>query len=282
MKLRHYVTLFDHNYLAKGLSLYSSLQKHSSKDFRLWVLPMDDETRWYLEGHLNVLSNMWLMDNGSVSQEFVQKTSGYTWPQKCWAMASEVTKSVMDNIHDVDDEVTYLDSDLYFFEDPEIAHQEIAGRHVAIVPHRFPAHDYERLRPSGLFNVSWVTFKTTTTAREILKWWNQQVMQRCDASTCGDQKYLDAWPGALGQDLCVFEHLGIGTGPWNAYTYDIQNGPKVNGQPLVFYHYHETKRLTNDIYTMTYYPTTVQQREYIYAPYLRALRYMQYHIDKEL
>ena len=35
------------------------------------------------------------------------------------------------------DELAYLDSDLFFFDDPKIVFEEIGGRSIAIVPHRF-------------------------------------------------------------------------------------------------------------------------------------------------
>lgn len=277
--MRHYCTLFDKNYLAKGMSLYQSLQMHSKEPFTLWVLPLDSETQYFIEDHENVLTKLRMVPWTHLDSEIRELQSNRSWSQFCWTLASHLTRMVMEI---TDAPVTYLDSDLYFYADPEIAHEEIANKQVGIVPHRFPPHDADRLRPAGLYNVSWVTFKTSETARVLLDWWCAQVKAKCDASTCGDQKYLDAWPGALGSDLHIFENIGIGPGPWNAYTYDIQPGPKLNGQQLVFYHFHELQRINGNDYKLTGYPVTDNQKKYVYEPYLRSLRYMQYHIDKEL
>ena len=44
----HYCTLFDKNYLYKGIAMYSSLQRVSDS-FHLWVLAMDSETYTHLK-----------------------------------------------------------------------------------------------------------------------------------------------------------------------------------------------------------------------------------------
>ncbi len=63
----------------------------------------------------------------------------------------------------------------------------------------------------------------------------------------GDQKYLDEWPARY-SSLCVLQHLGAGLAPWNYPNYTIEsagvegtgNGPVlVDGQALIFYHFHQ-------------------------------------------
>jgi len=277
--MRHYCTLFDIHYLTKGLSLYASLQKQSSEDFRLWVLPMSDMARNYLSNHANALPKMVILDSAAFPHETWQLKYTRTWGQFCWTMASHLTRFVMEAVRPDDASVTYLDSDLYFFADPEIAHAEIQGRIVAVVPHRFPLHDYDRLRPAGLYNVSWVTFTQHPKSKAVLDRWCKQVADQCDERTCGDQKYLDEWPTLLGEGLCEFENIGIGPGPWNAYTYNVQPGPTFNGQAVVFYHFHELQRIKGDEYKLTGYPVPPDLKKHIYDPYLRCLKYMQYHID---
>ena len=165
-------------------------------------------------------------------------------------------------------EVTYLDSDLFFYQDPELVFQEIGDKSVAIVSHNFPEHDFARLSKNGLYNVSWVTFREDTLAREILAQWASDCLKNCSIESAGDQKYLDIWPERLGEKLYILNGKRYGAGPWNAYTYDVQQiagAPEFDHDSLVFFHFHEHWR--GNTHIRTGYPLTERLIEYVYKPY---------------
>ncbi len=277
--MRNYVTLFDRNYLAKGLALYQSLQAQSSEDFRLYIVPLDDFTRKYLEYQRDkfVIPKAVILDWNFLLGSIPEKPKPYNF----FLLASEVTLTLMKMLRQP---ISYVDSDIYFFSDPKAIFDEIGNKDVAIVPHRFPPHDFARLSPNGLYNVSFVYFNNTNAGITTLVWWNESCRAKCDAESCGDQLYLNEFPGMLGNKLCVLSNIGIGAGPWNTYTYDVQEGPTLNGTPLVFYHYHEFKRdasLPIRKYTLTGYPTTENQQDLIYQPYIEIIDYCHKHIDKK-
>lgn len=274
--MRNYITLFDRNYLAKGLALYQSLERHSIEDFVLHILPLDAFTRKYLTYQISkgILSKIKVLDWNFLPKDIPEKPIPYNF----FLLASEVTLALMKELRKP---ITYLDADIYFFQDPNVIHDTIGRREVAVIPHRFPAHDYHRLSPNGLYNVSWVYFSNTKAAIDTLQWWNNACREKCDAESCGDQKYLNDFPDRLGDRLCILEDIGIGAGPWNTYTYDINDGPTINGHPLIFYHYHEFKQLKDDKFILTGYPVTGSQNLYIYDPYVEVIRYCQTHIDKK-
>ncbi len=264
---RDYVTLFDKNYLPFGITMYESLQTHSSRPFTLHVVAMDRETEKFLQenyphGNIRTYYYKDVLATMGVDPDTIKDR---TWAQTCWTMASASLYAMLWD----KDEVTYLDADLYFFADPERAFEEMGDAEVAIVPHNFPAHDYERLRPSGLFNVSWVTARHDGGFVLIGEWF-KDVLNKCDAESCGDQKYLDEWPDALGGQLHIFKSKGMGAGPWNAYTYDLwrdcaEGYVRVGSDDrLVFYHFHEFRRKGME---RTGYPVSPEQAKLIYEPY---------------
>jgi len=266
--MRHYCTLFDSKYLPQGLALYDSLVKHSSEAFTLCVLAMDTETLRTLQS-LN-FQNVLPMDGRSF---LLNQRIDRTWQEFCWTCASNLAEDVMDWADkDVDDpwyleHLTYIDADCYFFSDPKVIFDEIGDRSIAVIPHRL-IPSKKHLEVNGQFNVSWVTFKNNDVGRECLSTWAAQCRERCSAKIgCGDQKYLDEFPVKYGDELCVIENIGAGLAPWNLAHYTLTEGPKVDGNDVVFYHYHEYlhgQRLTN-------YELRDEDVKYIYAPYFAAV-----------
>ena len=45
----NFVTLFDKNYMSRGIVLYNSLKEHCKQDFTFYVLAMDEVTEKYLK-----------------------------------------------------------------------------------------------------------------------------------------------------------------------------------------------------------------------------------------
>ena len=278
--MRHYVTLFDKNYLTKGVSLYQSLIRHSSEDFRLWVLALDGHVGMYLR-HLiknNVLTKMEVVDLARMPDEVYQQKRARPWNYFCFGLAPEFLMYMM---HDLNQPVTYLDADTYFFQDPKLVFDEMGDREVGIVDHNFPRHDYDRLIVNGKFNVSLVSFTTSPLSRQLLKAWRDGVRKKCDKESCGDQLFLDQFPNIMGDRLHIFDGIRIGAAPWNVYTYKTEPGPKVQNNDLIYYHYHEFKDTGNGNYYYTGYPLTFDNIEYIYKPYLECYKRVQVHIDKK-
>jgi hypothetical protein len=199
------------------------------------------------------------------------------WNYFCFGLAPELLMHMM---FDLNTQVTYLDADTYFFQDPKLVFDEMGEREVAIVDHNFPAHDYNRLIVNGKFNVSLVSFKPTNLGRQLLKAWRDGVRKQCDKASCGDQLFLDQFPAIMGDKLHIFDGIRIGAAPWNVYTYKTEKGPKVQNNNLIYYHYHELKVDGSDIF-LTGYPLTEQNVEFIYMPYLEAYRRVETHINKK-
>lgn len=243
-----FCTLFDSNYLDKGLVLYQSLEEVSS-DFKLYVLPMDEKCAAVLEdmtlNHLQLVSfNRFLQD-----EELEDIKNQRSKAEFCWTCSSHLLDYVIrfckENI------CTYIDSDLYFYADPQVLIDEMQDKDVQIIEHRFP-NTYDGrsyLKHSGRFCVEFNTFKNTPASIELLTWWKEQCRNSCSAHSAkeevfGDQKYLDAFVNHT--NVTIVQHLGAGVAPWNVNQYQLvstqpimvkEKGSKKT-TPLIFYHFH--------------------------------------------
>jgi hypothetical protein len=163
-------------------------------------------------------------------------------------------------------EITYLDSDMCFFADPDEVFREIGDASVAITPHRF-SPGLEESEKCGLFNVGWLTFRRDSEGLACLNLWQRQCLDWCydriENGKYGDQKYLDAWP-ALYPNLRVICHSGVNVAVWNigsARWEKAGSGFLVDSQPLILFHFHGVRALTPEIYDVSWRSYGVQPSE---------------------
>jgi lipopolysaccharide biosynthesis glycosyltransferase len=261
----NYCTLFDRNYLYKGLTLYSSLVKYGG-DFKLWILCLDDLsfdtlTRMSLD-RVELIS---LADFENDRLRAAKKERSLA--EYSWTCTSNLCRYLLKN-KDLA-ELTYLDADLFFFRDPTPLFEEIGNRSIAIVEHRFPAGQSGLEKKVGRFNVGFVYFKNNEVGRAAAFHWADQVLDWCfwrlEDGKYGDQMYLDEWPKLYGNHLCIVKSKLIGSAPWN-----IKEAP--NDTPI-FYHFHAFKILSQNrfIEAAGYFIPRIK-RELFYRPYVRAIK----------
>lgn len=264
--MRHWATLFDKNYLSKGLALHESMLRHCQGDWTLHVLAMDSDTQWLLTEmelpHVNVLPYS--------SFEYALNLKGVrenrTWTEYCWTCASSLVEYLLPW---TGADITYLDSDLMLFADPQVVFDEIGKRSIGITPHRFPpAKKY--MEKNGVYNVGWVTIRNTEAGRKCAATWARQCREWCYAQNLtgkfGDQKYLDTWEADYPGEVCSIAHIGVNAAPWNISNFKVTEGPQLDGVPLVAYHFHEYSSDT----LLTHYALRDSDIEHIYKPYIAA------------
>jgi hypothetical protein len=243
--MRYYCTLFDYNYAHLGLAMCESLQARST-DYHIWILCLDERT--YRALAALKLEHVSLVPISAVEAEDVLIARGNrTWQEYCWTLSAVFTDYLMTTEAHID-LLTYLDSDIYFFSDPEPIFRELASSSILIVPHRFPER-LKHLEFNGKFNVQFVSFRRDEEGLTCLRTWRNQCVEWCyyrvEEHRMGDQKYLDAWP-SLYSNVCILTNFGAGLALWNAEQYKIadeNNRITVDGTPLIFYHFHRFKYL---------------------------------------
>ena len=292
-----FCTLFDVNYLPRGLVLYRSLERHCP-DFRLRVFCMDTETKRILDKlRLPRLSTIGLDELEAHDRELLAVKPTRTQVEYCWTATPAVCAYALDTEPDLE-AITYLDADLMFFRDPEPIWQEFADDSVLIVPHRYAPQWQPHEETSGIYNVEFMTFRRDERGLETLHWWRDRCLEWCyfrvEDGKMGDQKYLDDWPERF-EGVHVLEHPGGGLAPWNVERYELARGNGsvlVDDRELVFYHYHSLRLyrgvtqlravgLFSDAFRYTRgpvpfvwttnYPVEPAERQLVWDPYLEEL-----------
>lgn len=275
----HFCTYFDRNYLCHGLALYHSLRQ-ACPEFRLWVLCMDQETHGILV-HM-ALSNMELIGLGDFERgdnELKEAKKNRTKIEYYFTCTPSLPLFILNNFPEVD-LITYVDADIYFFNNPAPVFKEISNHSIGIVEHRFSAQN-EKNRIHGTYNVGWLSFRRDKNSLDCLDWWRQSCNRWCydhiEGNRFGDQKYMDDWPKRF-KGVVILRNKGANVAPWNIANYKIcvdRNKALIDGQPLIFFHFHGFRRLVWRFYSagMGPYKTRLTRiiRNFIYRPYLESL-----------
>lgn len=244
----HFATLFDINYLSRGLALLDSLTKHSSQSFKLYILALDARVISYFEKHPN--SNVTTISLDEIEKHFpelLKAKNNRSVIEYYFTLSPYLPSYILEKYPDVE-QITTMDADIYFFNDPAIILKKYPLAAVLITPHNFsPALQY--LEVYGKYNVSFQSFKNNDAARLCLQSWRQDCFNWCHDffdeanNRFADQKYLDEWKEKFEQ----VEDIGIpgaGLAPWNIekYNYEFHKDHMlVNHHPLIYYHFHHLR-----------------------------------------
>lgn len=250
-------TLYNSLYLDKGLVLYDSLCE-CANDFKLYVLCMDDKCYEVLtdlkqEHHIPVR----LSDFETGDEALLKAKGNRSMGEYCWTCSSSFIRYVLK--HYEEDSCTYIDADMYFYNDPQILVDEMleAGKSVMITPHRFPERKMNLSKKVGLYCVEFNSFKNDKDGLEVLEYWRNRCLECCsnigDGVHWGDQKYLEEFEVKF-NCIHVCLNLGAGVAPWNISLYNLSNSInnivyKENNKeiPLVFFHFQSIRYITRYI-----------------------------------
>ena len=272
--MKYFSTLFDRNYLYKGLALYESLKKQCSA-FHLYIFALDDTTHEILSSqNLDFITVIHLSE---IETEALLKVKPLrNKVEYYWTCGPESILYAIKNFklpH-----CTYLDADLYFFNNPDIIFNEIGDNSVGLTEHFIDKDEI----PEGKYCVQFLFFRNDTDGMAALKWWADRCVDWCYArfedGKYGDQKYLEQIPEKYGK-VYIIQNRGAGVAPWNVNNYRINSSGilthKDKKYHIVFYHYHGIRvqtykdRLTLKAIT---YDISNEMRDYLYMPYLEQIK----------
>lgn len=271
---RYYCTLFDKNYLTRGLALHSSIM-HFAQPFKFWILCMDDLTYEILT-KLNLPNVILIKLSDFEDKELLKVKPTRTDGEYCWTCTPSLLLYILKHNSNIDI-VSYLDSDLYFYSSPEPIFKEVGKDSVMIIPHRFAVGRKEKEKKAGIYNVSMVTFRKDINGLKCLNWWRERCLEWCfnrlENGRLGDQMYLNSFP-QLFKDVHVLQNIGAGVGPSNDKQYVVSVKSRyiyIDNFPLIFYHFAGFKIFE----PLSFLPMTILKkstyRQLIYAPYFKEI-----------
>lgn len=277
----NFCTLFNSNYLSRGLVLYESLLKHCP-DFHLYVFAFDDVCFDFLKkqnySSLTVISLKEFEDEKLLNIKPTRSMAEYCWTCTPSTILYSIEKYSLDNC-------TYIDADMLFVSNPQILIEEMGDKSVLITEHRY-TKEYDQSTLSGKYCVQFVTVKANDTGLKVCNWWREACLDWCYArhedGKFGDQKYLDDWTTRF-DGVHELQNLGGGIAPWNVqqYNFVIDNNEIIGkvistGQTFkaVFFHFHSLKFFKDDFVCLTDsgYALSSNVIEIFFKTYVRLLR----------
>ena len=278
---RAYCTYFDSGYLSRGLALISSLRDHGDTS-PVWVLALDDTTRSYLEeAQLAGVFTLTMGDIEAAEPLLRPLKADRSRMEYIFTSTPLLMRWVSMRQNEPQTVVIYLDSDLYFFDDPNLVLEAMGTGSIGIIEHKYPARLAARLAKYGRFNVGWVGIRADDRGRECLDWWAASTLAWCfdkpEDGKYADQGYLDQFPEKF-DSVVVLESRGFNLAPWNTGGQSLTVAGEtvlVDGvDPLVFFHFHGLRRVGKwFVSSQLIYGAQMGSvlRDAVYAPYVKAL-----------
>lgn len=276
----YFCTYFDKNYLAQGLVLRDSLNKHLPNDFILYVLSLDEYVyNFFQKNHFEGVQVILLE---AIEQKYPELLN-VKFHRKIYEYYFTITPTlpwyILETYQEVD-MITYLDADIYFFQSPKILFNELGDNSILLIPHFFSEKNKEQ-EIHGKYNVVFNTFKRDENGLKCLNWWREKCIEWCfdyvEGDKFADQKYLDKFP-LLFEGVKVSENKGANLAIFNLDNSVITKEKdvfKVNGFPLVFYHFHRLREERKYLYNPHYLDEKASENKYILEIYLKYIGLMQ-------
>ncbi|MBV8168630.1 MAG: hypothetical protein JO021_17675 [Alphaproteobacteria bacterium] len=277
--MRHYCTYLDHNYIPRVLVMADSLRRFGP--FRLHVLCLSPLCA-------RILSELAVPEFALIELDALERDHpellgvkpDRTTIEYFFTLTPYLPAYCLERDAALS-EITYLDSDLCFFADPELIFAVIGDRSIGIVPQHLSALWAGASAKCGQFNVGWITYRRTEQGmrclteycRDCLDW----CYERLEDDRYADQKYLDRWPTAY-SEVAIVDLKGVNVALYNVDGYDVTERDGhlwCDDERLIFYHFHGVYQSPDGQYAVSFphehgtREGTVVRR--LYRPYIGQL-----------
>ena len=250
--MHNFCTYFDINYLPRALCLLDSLERYCAS-FKLYMLCMDDTSLAIVKA----LDNQKIIAFGLSEFETANPMlpvlkEARSQVEYYYTCGPVFIRYVMDFDPSIDI-ITYLDSDLYFFADPELLFEAFQGYSIGVMAHHLPEFRTRDVK-QGVFNVGWISFRRDKDGMNCLELWRDQCIDWCferfEDGKYADQLYLDQWPQQF-KGFYEYTHHGANVAPWNVGDYRVSFQDQniyMDDYILIFYHFAGLKKISKAKY----------------------------------
>lgn len=274
--ITNYCTLFNVNYMSRGINLYNSLLKVSN-NFRLYIFAFDNLSYDYLV-NLNLKKTIIISLKDFEDSQLKRVKKSRTKTEYFWTCTGSTVLYLFKRYQIKS--CTYLDADLYFYKNPKILIKESRKASCIISKHNY-TEKYDQSDTSGIYCVQFMYFKNNILGKKILLDWRKQCIKWCynrfEDDKFGDQKYLDKWPKKY-KGVYVLKNLGGGLAPWNIQKYKIMKNKKFQSKlnnkivfDMIFYHFHNLKFINKNLTYIGGYKIDDNIKKKIYYPYIKKI-----------
>ena len=273
-------TLFDHRYLPRGLCMIDSVRRHGGRQ-DIWVLCLTPACEKVLSKlALQGVKTLTLADLELHIPALLGARANRSTVEYYFTCMAALHRWLFDFVPDLQGTM-YVDADILFFADPGLVFDAIGDAPVAMTPHNFPPAMRKRAEPYGIYNAGWSAFRRTEEGMKCLDWWLERSIEWCydrvDGYRYANQGYLAFFPEIAPQARALHQK-GFNCAPWNigGYKVSLSDGAlMVDGEPLIFFHYHGLKRDFGALYFDGHRaygaPMPAIVRNCIYRPYVQQL-----------
>lgn len=275
-----FCAITSREYIVKTVALYESLRQRMD-NFHFWICCMDQESYDIV---LNLqLPKVTLLPLSAVANPaYNEAVKDRNIKERCWTLKPVLCKYILKHYNI--DQLLYCDSDLFFFDHPDIIAKEWEG-HVFYMARQRATDDMHN--KNGIYQAGLLGFSNEARSREILDWWEAKCLEWCYDSydlknqRWGDQKYLDQVPLKFTY-IRVSENEGVNLAPWNLvmnpahgnHISEASGKVYINGKSLIVYHFGSLNILSEteaDIWKLHHLNFDFRILKAIYLPYLKAL-----------
>ncbi|MGC4375429.1 putative nucleotide-diphospho-sugar transferase [Fictibacillus sp. Mic-4] len=241
-----YCTVLSKGRLYQAITLFHSLE-NVMQDYRVFTLCIDDDTYGLLK-KMNLKNITFTHVKELEDAQLLELKKQRKRNEYCWTLKPLFIEKIMKDYPSIN-RVTYIDADLYFFENPTVIFENqpdcsvLLSRGDIVIPSFDPALIKELQRLLGNYNSGLISFKCDDPGSACLKWWKEKCLEHCvnapGEGKFGDQGYLDSMPGQF-PNVCDIITPGVNIGHWNyaKHRYSMKDGAIFADEAkLICYHF---------------------------------------------
>lgn len=232
--------------LIQAIACFLSLYKNMD-NFKVYILCVDEKCYEFLK-EIN-LDKIVLVTIAELNREdLLAIKASRKLNQYCWTLKPGFIKYIF-TLDDSINRVTYIDSDLFFYQNPNVIFENQPDASVLLssgeifLPMYSKEFNQTMQTLTGNFNSGFISFKKDINGLQCVNWWDKMCVDSCTSNPednkFGDQKYLDDMP-FLFNNVYEITTQGINIGHWNylKYKFTVSNdNVMVNNNKLIFYHF---------------------------------------------